>query len=299
MRSLVAIVVVTMIARTAAADSSPAEQAFDKGRQLMQTRRYAAACAAFELSQRLDPQLGTQFNLAGCYVELKKLTTAWKLYRELARSDGNEARRTRSAQVAKVLEGRLSKILIQLGPADQTPRGLKVRVGTTDVTALIGTAIPFDAGHYAVVATVPGRHAFRREIDVEDEGTVATVEVVVERDREGEVAAAPGADRARSGQIALASGAGLVAIGLVAGGRALANRDASRALCNAMVCSDREGAQARTDRARIWGDVATVAVIAGVIGVAGGIYLWRTARSATVGVGVVPGTATVVLTGAF
>src|SRR5262245_40239679 len=44
-----------------------AEAAFDKGRALLQQGRVAEACLELEESQRLDPGLGTQLNLADCY----------------------------------------------------------------------------------------------------------------------------------------------------------------------------------------------------------------------------------------
>src|SRR5215470_18019771 len=78
-----------------------AEQQFVRGRALMKQHKYAEACAAFEQSQRLDPQLGTLFNLADCEVEIGKVASAWKIYRELEKSDPNPDRRALSAELAK------------------------------------------------------------------------------------------------------------------------------------------------------------------------------------------------------
>ena len=66
--------------------TTAAEETFNKGRELLKQGKYAAACTEFEQSQKLDPQFGTQYNLAGCYDQIGKLATAWNLYRELAKS---------------------------------------------------------------------------------------------------------------------------------------------------------------------------------------------------------------------
>ena len=304
---MIAIAVWLTIGESLAQAPRDAEAAFEQGRKLMAAKSYADACAAFELSQRLDPQYGTQFNLAGCYTALDKIATAWKLYQELARSDSNAPRGARSALIAKELAARVPKLRIRV---DQQAEGLKVIVGATDVTSLVGADVPFDAGHYVVEATLPGYRPFREEeeIEVEAGGEAREIAIVFERDpaldpstrrRNEEVGAL--ARRKRYGAIAIAGGGGLVAIGLVAGWRALANRNTSRDLCNAAACPDRDGALSHLDRAQGWGTVSTVSVVLGVVGAAGGYYLWRTssARLRRVGASAGPASASLVISGAF
>ena len=64
-------------------DKPAAEAAFLRGKELMKEGYLAEACDAFARSQRLDPQLGTQYNLALCYEQLGRTASAWALYREL------------------------------------------------------------------------------------------------------------------------------------------------------------------------------------------------------------------------
>src|SRR5688572_11377058 len=64
-----------------------AESEFLRGRQLMSEKKVAEACDAFARSQHLDPQFGTQFNLAQCWEQLGKVASAWAAYRELAQRD--------------------------------------------------------------------------------------------------------------------------------------------------------------------------------------------------------------------
>jgi hypothetical protein len=265
----------------------------------MAKHSYAEACAAFELSQRLDPQYGTQFNLAGCYVAVDKLATAWKLYRELARGDSNLARRSRAAELAADLAARVPKLRVRAEPQLD---GLRVLIDTTDVTSLLDVEIPFDTGHYVIKATLPGYKSFRKEVKIEAGMEAREVDIALERAPIQSPEDATGRwSRARYGKISLAGGAGVVGFGLVAGWRALVNRDVSRDRCSLASCPDRPGSQASADRAQVWGDVSTIALVVGAAGVAAGVYLWRTASTPTMTIGAAfaPTTASLVLSGAF
>ncbi len=159
-----------------------AEAAFEKGRKLMAAKRHAEACAAFELSQRLDPQYGTEFNLAGCYAAQGKVAMAWKLYRELARSDSNAPRRARSGVLARQLAKRVPKLRIRVDPELAGQAGLKVTVDATDVTAVVGAEIPFDLGRHVIEAQLPGHRPFREPIELTAPGELREIEVALERE---------------------------------------------------------------------------------------------------------------------
>lgn len=278
-----------------AQSTKAADQAFEKGRTLMAKKSYAEACAAFELSQRLDPQYGTQFNLAGCYVALDKLATAWKLYHELAGSDRNAARRLRASELASELAPRVPKLRVHIDPRFS---GARVLVGETDMTALADSEIPLDGGHYVLAASLPGFLPFRREIDIESGSDVRQVEIVLTPEPVLPQVPAP---RAQYGKVSVVGGGALVGFGGFAAWRLVVNRDESRDLCNLRDCPDRPGSQASIDRARLWGDISTIAIVVGAVGIAGGIYLWRTSHPQTVHVGaaVEPASASLVLSGAF
>jgi serine/threonine-protein kinase len=147
---------------------------FDLGRALMKEKNYPEACAAFERSQKLDPQWGTLYNLATCYAQSDRLASAWAAYRELAQRDTNPARRKDSAQKAKDLEKRLPRLLITAPVAP----GLVVTLDGADVTALVGTENPVDLGRHAIHAAAPGYADFDRARTIVDEGK--QVRVVVE-----------------------------------------------------------------------------------------------------------------------
>ena len=59
--------VTTAGARADDANASSADRLFNEANGLVQTGHYAEACPKFEQSQKLDPAIGTQFNLADCF----------------------------------------------------------------------------------------------------------------------------------------------------------------------------------------------------------------------------------------
>jgi len=280
---------------------TPAEEAFEAGRRLAEAEHHERACAAFELSQRLDPQFGTQFNLAGCYVSTHKLATAWRLYRQLARSDSNAQRRVRAAELATQLEAGVPSIRVRVRVEQQTPE-LRVFVGETEVTALLDTDLPFDAGHYVVTARLPGYLTFHREIDLEPK-EVASVDVDLVRGADAVSKAAP---RVRSSyrtasKLVLAGSGGILAFAAFGAWRVFANRDAATELCGPTACIDYQGAEAATDRARLWRTISWISGAAGAVGVIGGVLLWRAShvRSARLAPSVTGSSAAVVVGGAF
>jgi hypothetical protein len=297
---------------SAAAEPTVADQTFARGRELMRQKKFAEACAAFEQSQRLDPQFGTQFNLAGCDVELGKLATAWNLYRELARSDNKPARRQAASDLAAKLERRVPRIVVDVQPR---PAGVKLTVDGEDSSSLIGVELHVDLGDHDVVAAAPGYRDVQRSVHVAREGQVESVSIALEAagptaaptapvdsapgatvtgatEVHADAPAAPGAGRARAGEIAMIGGGALVAGGLVFG---LIARSDYNSAASCTTCDKQE----QSHHAVVLGDVATVLVIAGVVPVGAGLYLWKTAGSSaqvTAQVGDHPG---VVVAGSF
>ena len=151
-----------------------AEDTFLRGRELMTQRKYAAACAAFEQSQHLDPAAGTRYNLAGCYAEIGKLATAWTMYRELARSDKNAERRAKSNELANQLTPRVPRLKMVL---HGTPAGVNVFMNANDANALIGIETPVDLGTYAIVAGAPNHRGWHKTVEVNQEAEVITIDI--------------------------------------------------------------------------------------------------------------------------
>jgi tetratricopeptide (TPR) repeat protein len=114
-RSQSAIVVTALVfcasfARPALAEGTPAANAralFDAGRLLMKSGDYAEACAKFEQSLKLKPELiGTEFHLAECSARIGKVDRARELYLDVAdkthalgQADREQLARERAAAV--------------------------------------------------------------------------------------------------------------------------------------------------------------------------------------------------------
>src|SRR5262249_37181205 len=144
---LVATLVAITICSVAAAQPSPTAAAtaeFDRGRALFKAGNFAQACAAFERSQKLEAAFGTLYNLAGCYVRIGKLASAWAAFRDLAQRDSNAGRRSDAGLQAEQLERRLPRLAMRI---THKPKGLVVKLDGVDVTELVGASTaPVDLG---------------------------------------------------------------------------------------------------------------------------------------------------------
>ena len=75
-----AVVLLALVARVAHADderpSARADRLFGEAMALIEQGNYRDACPRLDESQRLDPGLGTQYNLALCEVRIGKHASA-------------------------------------------------------------------------------------------------------------------------------------------------------------------------------------------------------------------------------
>lgn len=275
MRTL-AIAIVLAAARIAAAGPGDADQAteasaaFQRGRDLAKLGRFTEACVEFGKSYELDPALGTAVNLADCLERQGLLYRAWELFDLVARSSPNVQSRARLARArADALAARLATVIVTL--RDPTARGLAVRIGEHTVTPAREIRDLVEPRDLEIVATVPGRPAFRAVLHAAAGATVTVdVPALVAPEAPGE----PGEPRRRRSFVYLAGGLGAAgAVGLGAslvialGARsdyraALAHEcqpgntatDAGYALC-----------KARVDRAGVRADRATGLAVAGTV----------------------------------
>lgn len=276
-----------------------AQALFEQGRSLIAEGKTEEACPKFAESQRLDPGVGTQFNLADCYEKIGRFASAYALYIEVAaatRQSGQGEREAVARQRAAKLKPKLSRLTVTLNE-DAKVEGLEVRRDGIPVgAAQWGVPIPVDPGTHEVTATAPGYQSWSASIEVPP-GTAerhlavpALIEVPEESRVEDPVAPGSSFDRSRYRQrrgdfwsspwnIAGVSFGVVGAAGLGVGGyfgyRAVSYEDESEKLgCDGDACPTRAALDARND-AKDAGDVATLSMIGGGAALlTAGLLIW-------------------------
>src|SRR5262252_3671394 len=165
-------------AQTAENDEAGARVLFAEGRKLAAAGNYAEACPKFEDSLRLDPGIGTSFNLADCLEHIGRTATAWARFLDVAaatKAAGQPERERVARARAQALEPRLARVVVHVpSPA---PGLVVTRDGIAIGAASWGTSVPVDPGDHLVEATAPGRKKWSESTSVPD--TPTTVSVVV------------------------------------------------------------------------------------------------------------------------
>jgi serine/threonine-protein kinase len=317
-----------LAAQTSAENKAAAEALFDEGRRLLDAGQIAEACEKLEQSDRLDPAVGTQLNLAVCYERAGRTASAWATYRRaaaLAKSRGQAEREQLARDGAAALEPKLSRLAIVV-PPDARVEGLEIRKNGERIAPEVwGQPMPVDPGTVRVEASAPGRESWAGEIQIQEPGKTASLTVPVlaagasvappDVEAPPEPAPAPvvadstppdssdpGGSQRTWGLVV--GGAGVVA--LAVGGffalSAASKNDDSKEHClpnDPNLCTQ-EGADLRDD-ARSAGNLATIVGGIGLALAATGAVLYFTAPSerAQVGVRGAPGGASLVLGGSF
>src|SRR5215472_658881 len=164
-----------------AAAQTPEQQAdklFNEGKALAEAGKWADACPKFEQSQKLDPGVGTEFNLADCYEHIGRLAAAYKMYREvanIARATGKSERETLARQRAQALDARVPRLTITTAQVTGTP-GLVVRLdGDVQAADALDKAQVVEAGQHTVDVSAPGKQPWSSTVAVNDRA--ASVEI--------------------------------------------------------------------------------------------------------------------------
>jgi hypothetical protein len=138
-------------------DEAAARVLFSEGRKLVDSGRYAEGCAKFAESLKLDPGVGTSFNLADCQERIGRTASAWARFLDVATAtklEGQQERERVARARASALEPRLSRLTIAVGAK---MAGLVIeRDGLPIDAAAWGVPVPIDPGPHLVVARAPG-----------------------------------------------------------------------------------------------------------------------------------------------
>jgi len=183
------------LAAAAGADEAGARVLFAEARKLAAGGDYEAACPKFEDSYRLDPGIGTNFNLADCLEHTGRIATAWARFLDVAaatKAAGQPERERVARGRAAALEPRLSRLTINV--ESPTDGFALLRDGVPIGAPSWGVAVPIDPGPHKLEASAPRKRTWSTTINVPDSATPVSVAVPPLDDApEREISATPAA----------------------------------------------------------------------------------------------------------
>lgn len=250
-----------------------AEQLYEEGKKLAAEGQTMQACPLFEESQRLEPAIGTQFNLADCYEKTGRAASALALFREVAKVAqlSNKQERLRAAtERADALEKLVPRLrIVFVAPRPDQRARLDGREAATE-----GPGLPVDPGEHVVRVEAPGATAHETKVVIAAGGGVTDVTVPELKVPVKEVVREIDAPRPyRPLAIGLVAG-GVVGLGLGTAFGLVAVGNKSDAHCEGVDCSAAGADASKLRDAQTAGTVSTVAFIAGGVLAAAGIVLW-------------------------
>ena len=139
------------------AQAAAADALFESARTAMSKGDYASACEQFRASDKLDPAVGTELNLADCEEKRGRLASAGELYRAVSEKlNESDARIGLARDHVRALAARVPKLTLVL--AENAPKNSAVRDGDVDLgSGAFGVALPLDPGAHELVVSAPGR----------------------------------------------------------------------------------------------------------------------------------------------
>jgi hypothetical protein len=282
LRLLLAAATVLVTTRAAAADPSTSERAerlYTEGKALAAAGDLAHACPMFEESQRLEPAIGTQYNLADCYERTGRRATALALFREvvrIAQMSGKQERQRAAEQRAEALEGTVARLRVASG----SPPERRTTIDGNDVAAdALARGLPVDPGEHVVRIDAPGFISAEKRVMVGgDPSALLSVSVPALDAASAPPTSVPAPEPPVLRPVGLViAGVGVVGLGIGAVFGLQAVKKKGDAGCNGVDCRQ-AGASAKTLRdAQAEGTISTVAFIAGGVLAAGGLTLFLVA----------------------
>lgn len=282
------IVGVALCGLVATAHADRADQLFKKGKRLLAEKKYSEACDLLVESDKVDPGIGTKVNVARCYEEWGKLATAWRWYTDAEHmaASGHDDRAKKIHALIAELDPNVPRLTVSLPPDTATDHVIEVKLDGVDLPATgLGVERRVDPGLHIVDTIVDGASRTKR-VPIERGGsTEITLDVPLRatsraRPSVTEVDAAPDPRRRLIGLGV--SGAGVVALGVAGIVTLRARGDYHHALsahCSGMTDMCDEIGQAAARSARRRANISTGVTIGGALAVAGGLFLYFTART--------------------
>jgi hypothetical protein len=296
-------------------DNALALKLFDEGRALLAAGKVADACRKLEESWRLDPLPGTLLNLAVCHEQEGRTASAVAEFRQaraLAERDRRDDRLSLADQHLHAIEGKVSTLVIVVGPDADRPDLSISRDGTAVGRTVWGSRIPMDPGEHVVEASAPNKKPWKAIVKVAPDGDVQTVTLKPLDDAEpGPAPPLPPppavqaplpqpavvvttehhamSTRKTIGLVSVAAGVVGLGMGSYFGLVAIQKHGDSGATCTTTPCSSTS--TSLTNQAGTAADMSTVALAAGLAALGIGAFLWfgdSSGRSDKPSVSVVP-----------
>ncbi|HRI70646.1 MAG TPA: tetratricopeptide repeat protein [Polyangium sp.] len=186
MKSISFAVALAFISSTAIAeagsgeDKAAADALFKAGRALVRQGKFSEGCPKLEASHKLDPATGTLLALGDCYESNGQTASAWTTFNEaraMARKANDSKRADEAERRAGLLEGKLSKVVIEV-PQDTRDSSVEVRRnGKLVDPAMYGVEVAIDPGKQTIDATAPGQQVWTTEVLVEPASGVTTIRI--------------------------------------------------------------------------------------------------------------------------
>jgi len=267
-----------------AQNPAAAEALFEEARSAMSAGSFDLACDRFRDSDKLDPAVGTRFNLADCEEKRGRLATAWSMFRGVAAElNSDDDRRPIAEERARLLEPRLPYLTLLRTSA--TPAGVRVRIDGVELgEASLGVALPMDPGAHELALLRPQGAAEQRSRFVLHEGERANLPI-----RMREAAPPPAASEPEPGERSEPShgstrrtwtfvsgtvGVVGVTVGAIAGVVVLSKKAAADRNCRDDIGRCNEEGVAANESGRRWGVVSGTSFGVGIAGLAAAAYLW-------------------------
>lgn len=244
----------------------------------MAAGNFEIACARFRDSDRLDPAVGTRFNLADCEERRGRVATAWSLFRGVVSELGAEDdRKPIAEQRAAALLARLP--YVTLLRTNETPPGARVRLDGVELgEGSFGVPLPMDPGAHELVLMADGKQERRVFSLAETQRSDVPLHFVPpEPSADAEASAAAGSSRRTWGYAFGSVGVAGTLTGIVAGLVTLDKKSTANDHCDdARGICDATGRDANAS-GKTFGAVSGVGFGVGLVGLATGAYLLLTA----------------------
>jgi hypothetical protein len=262
-------------------DVALASALFTDGRTLMDKGKFAEACPKLAESHHLDPGGGVVLALALCREAEGKTASAWVAFEEallFAKRDKRDDRRTTIEEHLDKLRPMLSRFAVSLSDGARAQGVVVALDGRALSDASLGVAFVVDPGEHHLIATAPGKAAFRESITIAhgEERRLVVPALGIAAVEPPKLA--PRYDTVRAiGWVSLSLGVVTLGVSGFYGLRAFSRQRESEDHCPNDVC-DMQGIGLH-DQAKSAARVSTVAFGLGTVAVALGIVLVLTAPS--------------------